>query len=91
LERQPVEPGCLLIREERERAISGAPGVAKTFVEVACGDSVVCELGEVGARLFSIELLERLDDQMVQLGPKRRLEAVLERVPDQDVCKPLTS
>src|SRR5262249_40926708 len=41
LERHGVEPGCLLVREERKRAISGALGVAKTFVEIACGDSVV--------------------------------------------------
>ena len=50
LERHAVQARGLLVGEERERAISGPPGVAKALVEVAAGDRVVRELGEVGLR-----------------------------------------
>ena len=61
LERHLVQARSLLVGEERERAISGAPGVAKALVEVPPGDRVVRELGQVGSGLVAVERLERLD------------------------------
>ena len=49
LERRLVQPRGLLVGEERERAVAGAPGVAEALVEVAAGDGVVRELGQVGS------------------------------------------
>ena len=84
-QRHPVEPRGLLVGEQRERAISGAPGVAEAPVEVPSGDRVVRELGQVGSGLVAVERLERLDRQPVQPDAAGGSEPFVERVADEDV------
>ena len=91
VERRLVEARGLLVGEERERAIAGAPGVAQALVEVAAGDGVVRELGEVGSRLVAVERLERLDRQPVQPDAAGGREPLVERVADEDVGEAKTT
>ena len=47
VERRLVQARGLLVGEERQRTVAGALGVAEGLVEVASGDGVVRELGQV--------------------------------------------
>src|SRR5438445_12443641 len=75
----------LLVGEERERTVSGAPGVAEALVEVASGNGVVCELGEVGARLVAVERLECSERLPVEPDAAGRRDPFVERVAREGV------
>ena len=90
VERQVVQPGRLLVREQRECPLAGLPRIVDGLVELARGHGVVGELGEVRPGRVAVQTLQRLHGQPVQPDAPGRRQAFVERVADQDMREPQT-
>ena len=64
---------------------SRAPRVPKPFVEIAPGDGMVNQLGQVWSRLFAVHHLGCLESQSVKAHASNTGQLLVERVADKDV------